>query len=155
MRDKLRDDSLQRLRPHTMPPPSGVSFSSTGKEVYGWSGQIWKQSPHRSSIWIRHNPYGVVMTPYWAQTQDLTLPLTLTEERMRTEGVSRVKIEDVRMSRKSPDGISIKIVTETGTKSETGELCILESKRMTEVTDHYTVRAKQVPENQYVSIRIP
>ena len=68
---------------------------------------------------------------------------------MRMEGVSREKIAEERMWRKRPDGIAIKMPTET----KSGEFCILEFKRMSDVTDQYTVRAEQVAEDQYASIR--
>ena len=39
------------------------------------------------------------------------------------------------------------------TKTRTGTVCLLEFKRMSDVTSHYEVNAKHVAETQYVSLR--
>jgi hypothetical protein len=67
---------------------------------------------------------------------------------MIRERVSREEIAEERMWRKRPDGVAIKMSTET----KSAEFCILEFKRMSDVTDQYVVRAKQVAESQYASI---
>ena len=54
-----------------------------------------------------------------------------------------------RIWNKRPDGFAIKIPT----KETTGELVILEFKRMSCVTDQYVRRTRNVAETQYVSIK--
>jgi hypothetical protein len=48
-----------------------------------------------------------------------------------------------------PDGITV--LPPTGNKA--GTFCILEHKRMSDFYEHYLVRVKNTPENQYVSLR--
>jgi hypothetical protein len=54
-----------------------------------------------------------------------------------------------RLWNKRPDGFAIKMPTET----KTGELVMLEFKRMRCVTDRYVKRARNIAEAQYVSIK--
>ena len=48
----------------------------------------------------------------------------------------------------TPDGIAFKMTTNT----KTGVICLLEFKRMSDVTSHYIVRAKNVSMAQYESL---
>ena len=54
-----------------------------------------------------------------------------------------------RLWNKRPDGIAIKMPT----KTKTGVICLLEFKRMSDVTNHYIVRTNHVSETQYASLR--
>ncbi len=47
------------------------------------------------------------------------------------------------------DGIAFKMPT----KTKVGVICLLEFKRMSDVTNHYIVRAKREAEAQYASLR--
>ena len=50
---------------------------------------------------------------------------------------------------KRPDGIVFKIPT----KTKAGVICLLEFKRMSDVTNQYIIRTKRVAEEQYTSLR--
>ena len=54
-----------------------------------------------------------------------------------------------RLWNKRPDGIAFKMPTDT----KSGVICLLEFKRMSDVTSHYIVRAKSVAMAQYESLR--
>ena len=75
-------------------------------------------------------------------------PLTEAEENKHKVGTTKETIVLNRLWNKRPDGFTIKMPTDT----KTGELVILEFKRMSCVTDKYVKRARNVVEAQYVSI---
>jgi hypothetical protein len=76
-------------------------------------------------------------------------PLTRAEMTRRQQGISHEQIAEDRLWNKRPDGISFKIPTDT----ESGVICLLEFKRMSDVTSHYIVRARSVAMTQYESLR--
>ena len=69
---------------------------------------------------------------------DATRPLTQAEKVRRKQGISHEQIAEDRLWNKRPDGIAFKMPT----KSKSGVICLLEFKRMSDVTSHYIVRAK-------------
>ena len=87
----------------------------------------------------------------WNEVRDTEVrrPLTQTEERRRKSGIPHEQIAHDRLWNKRPDGIAFKMPT----KTKTGVICLLEFKRMSDVTSHYMVRTKRVAETQYVSLR--
>ncbi len=84
-----------------------------------------------------------------ARDTELRRPLTQTEEMRRRTGISHEQIAHDRLWNKRPDGIAFKMPT----KTKAGVICLLEFKRMSDVTSHYIVRAKRVAEAQYASLR--
>ena len=70
-----------------------------------------------------------------ARYQELARTLIPAEEKMIRERVSREEIAKERTWRKRPDGIATKMSTET----KSGEFCILEFKRMSDVTDEFDI----------------
>ena len=84
-----------------------------------------------------------------ARDTDLRRPLTQTEKMRRKTGIPQEQIAHDRLWNKRPDGIAFKMPTNT----KTGVICLLEFKRMSDVTSHYVVNAKHVPEAQYASLR--
>ena len=84
-----------------------------------------------------------------ARDIDLRRPLTQMEEIRRQKGNPHEQITQDRLWNKRPDGISFKVPTKGGT----GVICLLEFKRMSDVTRHYIVRVKRVTEVQYASLK--
>jgi hypothetical protein len=81
--------------------------------------------------------------------QEMKHPMTEAEERRCKAGTPRKTITEERIWNKRPVGLAIKMPT-----SETvGEFVILEIKRMSDVTDQYVTRAKNVAVAQYASIK--
>ena len=76
-------------------------------------------------------------------------PLIQVEEMQRKKGVSHEQITQNRLWNKRPDGIAFKVPTTT----KVGVICLLEFKRMSDVTNRYIVRAKRESEEQYESLR--
>ena len=66
----------------------------------------------------------------------------------RKKGIRHVQITEDRLWNKRPDGITLKMPTK---KNQTAVICLLEFKRMSDVTNQYIVRAKRVAEAQYAS----
>ena len=64
-------------------------------------------------------------------------------------GIPHGQIAHDRLWNKRPDGIAFK----KPTKTKSGGICLLEFKHMSDVTNHYIVRAKRVTEAQYASLR--
>ena len=87
----------------------------------------------------------------WNAARDIELrrPLTQTEETGRQKGIPHEQIAQDRLWNKRPDGIAFKVPTKAGA----GVICLLEFKRMSDVTNHYIVSAKRVTEVQYTSLR--
>ena len=87
----------------------------------------------------------------WNTSRDTELrrPLTQTEERRREKGIPHEHITQDRLWNKRPDGIAFKMPTNT----KTGVVCLLEFKRMSDVTSHYVVNTKRIAEVQYDSLR--
>ncbi len=81
---------------------------------------------------------------------ELRRPLTQDEERRRKTGISQEQIAQDRLWNKRPDGVAFKMPTNT----KTGVICLLEFKRMSDVTSQYIVGAKCVAEAQYASLRL-
>ena len=76
--------------------------------------------------------------------QEMKLPMIESEESRHKTGIPRETIATERIWNKRPDGLAIKMPT-----SETvGEFVILEFKRMSDVTDQYVTRARNVAESQ-------
>jgi len=72
--------------------------------------------------------------------QEMKRPMTEAEERRCKAGTPRKTITEERIWNKRPVGLAIKMPT-----SETvGEFVILEFKRMSDVTDQYVSKAKNV-----------
>ncbi len=69
---------------------------------------------------------------------------------LRQKGIPHEQITQDRLWNKRPDGITFKKPTTT----KTGVICLLEFKRMSDVTNHYIVRAKRESEAQYESLRL-
>ncbi len=67
----------------------------------------------------------------------------------RQKGISHEQIAQDRFWNKRPDGIVYKVPTKDGA----GVICLLEFKRMSDVTRHYIVGGKHVTEVQYVSLK--
>jgi hypothetical protein len=76
-------------------------------------------------------------------------PLTRAETIRKQQGISHKQITEDRLWNKRPDGIAFKMSTDT----KSGVICLLEFKRMSDVTSHYIVRAKTVTMTQYESLR--
>ncbi len=76
-------------------------------------------------------------------------PLTQAEVMRRKKGIPNEQIAHDRLWNKRPDGIAFKIPT----KTKAGVICLLEFKRMSDVTNQYIVRAKRVSGAQYTSFR--
>ena len=64
------------------------------------------------------------------------------------QGISHEQIAEDRLWNKRPDGIAFKMPTDT----ESGVICLLEFKRMSDVTSHYIVRVQNVTMTQYESL---
>jgi hypothetical protein len=67
----------------------------------------------------------------------------------RQQGISHEQIVEDRLWNKRPDGIAFQMPTDT----KSGVICLLEFKRMSDVTSHYIVRSKSVALTQYESLR--
>jgi hypothetical protein len=76
-------------------------------------------------------------------------PLTRVEMKRRQHGISHEQIVEDRLWNKRPDGIAFQMPTDT----KSGVICLLEFKRMSDVTSHYIVRPKSVPLPRYESLR--
>ena len=97
-------------------------------------------------------PYGVESPGSGISSGFRSMRGTNTLERVkryRIEGIPHEEITHDRLWNKRPDFIAFKIPT----KTKVGVICLLEFKRMSDLTSHYTVRAKRVEEAQYVSLR--
>ena len=85
----------------------------------------------------------------------LQLVLAISSEDLLFTGgtsASRVPHEQITQNRlwnKRPDGIAFKMPTNT----KVGVICLMEFKRMSDVTNQYVVRAKRVAEEQYQPFR--
>ncbi len=84
-----------------------------------------------------------------ARDTELRRPLTQAEEMRRKTGIPHEQIAHDRLWNKRPDGIAFK----KPTKTKAGVICLLEFKRMSDVTSHYIVRGKRIAEAQYESLR--
>ena len=78
----------------------------------------------------------------WNVTRDIELrrPLTQVEETRRHKGIPHDQITQNRLWNKTPDGIAFQVPTKGGA----GVICLLEFKRISDVTRHHLVRAKRV-----------
>jgi hypothetical protein len=87
----------------------------------------------------------------WNTARDQGMEHTLTREESRRvqKGQTREQIVYDRFWRLRPDGIAVRLTTET----ETGVFCILEYKHMSDVTDQYLLRARLKTQNQHESLR--
>jgi len=72
--------------------------------------------------------------------QEMKRPMPESEEERCKAGMPREKIAEERIWNKRPDGLAIKMPT----SAKMGEFVILDFKRMSDVTDQYMTRAKQV-----------
>ena len=80
-----------------------------------------------------------------ARDSELQRPLTRAETVRRQQGISHEQIAEDRLWNKRPDGIAFKMPPDT----KSGVICLLEFKRMSDVTSHYIVRARSVAMAQY------
>ena len=78
----------------------------------------------------------------------MQLPLTRVETTRNQQGISHEQITEDRLWNKRPDGVAFKMPTDT----KSGVICLLEFKRMSDVTSHYIVRVKSVAMTQYESL---
>ena len=87
----------------------------------------------------------------WNAARDSEMQRSLTRAEMirRQQGISHDQIAEDRLGNKRPDGIAFKMPTAT----KSGVICLLEFKRMSDVTSHYIVRAKSAAMAQYESLR--
>jgi hypothetical protein len=76
-------------------------------------------------------------------------PLTEAETVRRQQAISHERIAEDRFWNKRPDGIAFKMPE----GSSSGVICLLEFKRMSDVTTNYIGRAKSVAMAQYESLR--
>ena len=67
----------------------------------------------------------------------------------RKKGIPHEQIVQDRLWNKRPDGFAFKMPTET----KAGVICLLEFKRMSDVTSNYIVSDRHVAESQYTSLR--
>ena len=67
----------------------------------------------------------------------------------RSTGIPQEQIAQDQLWNKRPDGVAFKMPTNT----KAGVICLLEFKRMSDVTSQYIVGAKHVAETQYASLR--
>jgi len=81
--------------------------------------------------------------------QEMNRPMTEAEESRHKAGTAGEIIAEDRIWNKRPDGLAIKMAT----TDTAGEFVIPEFKRMSDVTDQYVTRARNVPVNQYASIK--
>ncbi len=134
------------------PPPQNTGWEHS-KWCFDWINSekcfrtVWKELD-------REFPEGFnqcVEQALWNSARDTELrrPLTQTEEMRRKKGIPHEQITHDRFWNKRPDGIVFKMPT----KTEAGVICLLEFKRMSDVTNHYILRSKRVTETQYVSLR--
>ena len=84
-----------------------------------------------------------------AREREMRRPLTPVEEVQRKKGVPHEQIAQNRLWNKRPDGIAFKVPTTT----KVGVICLLEFKRMPDVTNRSIVRAKREADEQYESLR--
>ena len=84
-----------------------------------------------------------------ARDRETNRPLTEAESKLTREGLNRETIPQTRFWRLRPGGIVFRPPTE----SKTVIFCILEFKRMSDITDQYLIRARSRAENQYASLR--
>ena len=70
--------------------------------------------------------------------REMRRPLTQVEEVRRKEGVPLEQIPQDRLWSKRPDVIALKMPT----KTKVGVICLMEFKRMSDVTNQHVVRAK-------------
>jgi hypothetical protein len=84
-----------------------------------------------------------------ARDTEVRHPVTQAEERRREKGIPHEQIAQDRLWNKRPDGVAFKMPTNT----KAGVICLLEFKRMSDVTIHYVVNAKRVAEAQYTSLK--
>jgi hypothetical protein len=84
-----------------------------------------------------------------ARDSEMQRPLTRVEMIHSQQGISHEQITEDRLWNKRPDGIAFQMPTDT----KSGVICLLEFKRMSDVTSHYIVRPKRVALVQYESPR--
>jgi hypothetical protein len=108
---------------------------------------MWKELVREFSEVFNH----YVEQTLWNTVRETEMksPLTPVEEMKRKTGVPHEKNTEDRLWNKIPDGIPFRIPT----KTKSGVICLMEFKRMSDVTNRYVVRSKCVKEEQYVSFR--
>ena len=84
-----------------------------------------------------------------ARDTELRRRFTQVEEIRRKKGIPHEQTVHDRLWNKRPDGIVFKMPTTT----TGGVICLLEFKRMSDVTNHYIVRVKREAVAQYESLR--
>ncbi len=83
-----------------------------------------------------------------ARDSEMQRPLTSAETIRKKQGISHEQIAEDRLWNKRPDGFAWKMPTDT----KSGVICLLEFKRMSDVTSNYIVRDKSVVMSQYESL---
>jgi hypothetical protein len=84
-----------------------------------------------------------------AMDQEMKHPMTEAEENRYRTVTPKETLSEERIWKKRPDGLAIKMPT----PETAGEFVILEFKRMSDVTDQYITRARNVAVAQYASIK--
>ena len=84
-----------------------------------------------------------------ARERETKRPFTQSEQKLIAADQSRKSVAQKRFWRMRPDGLAFRL----STKTKMGTLCILEFKRMSDVTDQYLVRTRSRAEDQYESLR--
>ena len=84
-----------------------------------------------------------------ARDRETKRPFTQSELKLIAAGQTRKSVAQTRFWRLRPDDLAFRLPT----KTSAGTLCILEFKRMSDVTDQYLTRSRSRTEDQYVSLK--
>ena len=83
-----------------------------------------------------------------AREHEIKCPFTQSELKLIAVDQTSESVVQTRYRRLRPDDLSFRLPT----TASVGTLCILEFKRMSDVTDQYLIRARSRTEDQYVSL---
>ena len=91
------------------------------------------------------------MDSIWNAARELESkhPFTQSDLKLIVADQTSESVTQARFWRLRPDVLAFRLTT----KAKAGTLCILEFKRMSDVTDQYLTRARSRVENQYVSLK--
>ena len=134
--------------------PTPVFFPSSSKNEECWWGTL---DPRTIYVWDSMDdqdkqtslPPTPIPQPRREGKQEINRPLTQAESKLALEDLNKETITQTRFWRLRPDDIAFCPTTE----SKEVIFCILEFKRMSDITDQYLIRTRPRPENQYVSLR--
>ena len=114
------------------------------------SGQtIWKELTEEFEEelkWVHITSDSIWNT---AREREIKRPFTQSERKLIASVQTSESVTQTRFWRLRPDGLVFRL----STKTKSGILCILEFKRMSDVTDQYLIRVHSRAENQYVSLK--